>query len=491
MPSKGRKEDVCVSDGRRIPSTSATQFPDNTSRPFWSFKDTTSPSDDFFDCYVAFKELGCHEYFWEWQGRKIDELLVKKLVNIYKSFFRVNPIGKSCFVTFRVSGDQDVEDIGRLYMSIITSNDFASAQKLFSPPMFEVVHSTRSSGGLLRFANLYNESVGIATDKLGHDCGPKVISIIPTHDFGAKNWYTMLNSYMSGFQSSFRCRMSVIRPLVPRAAIADEVGFVSSVLATKRVISSYSSFSNITGAECYPIVEAGPLLFRGGLSPFTLKRFVSTYAGARTATITPAFRYDYEIEDVKDAVADLNRMLSRNKGEAYTREDSEKIMRIERIFARHFRSAVSKLPKLDGIIKEAELVGKNVDSRLGLSFPLYSLGIPPELLGAGTAVVECIKEGLVKDLERFYPGVKDDLVSAGRLLNKENLRFLAKTGKAWELALKDVKLVEDYTDTVLGPSETDDFLHRNHTSNVFHLWSTGKSCGKDLLAAARLRRCMG
>jgi phosphoenolpyruvate carboxylase len=117
--------------------------------------------------------------------------------------------------------------------------------------------------------------------------------------------------------------------------------------------------------------------------------------------------------------------------------------------------------------------------------------VPPELVGTGRAIVECIKQGMVKDLERFYPNIKQDLADAGALLNKENLRFLAKTGKAWNSVLNDVKLVEDYTDSSLGPSSTDTFLHRNHTSNVFHLWSTNRDFSRDLFAAAKMRRCLG
>ncbi|MBU2560793.1 MAG: phosphoenolpyruvate carboxylase [Nanoarchaeota archaeon] len=491
MPLKEPKDGVCVSGDRKLPSTTATQFPDNTRRPFWSFKENTSTSDDFFDCYVAFKELNCHEYFWDWQGRKVDEMLIKKLVNIYKAFFRDNPIGKSCFVTFRVEGEHALEDIGRFSMSIISSNDFAAGQRMFSPPVFEVVHSSASSGSLLRFASLYNESVGIATEKLRHDCRPKFISIIPTHDFGSQNWYSLLNSYFSGFQSSFRCKVDYFRPLIPRSAVADNAGFVAAVLMTKRALSSYSSFSSITGLVSYPIIEAGPLMFRGGLNPGSFRNFVDTYPGARTVTITPAFRYDYEIEEVKEAVSALNRALPRNRAVSYSREESEMLVRLENIFAKHFGETVKSFPDLAEMPAAMGSLNKVIDRRIHRSFSLYSLGVPPEIIGAGRAIVECIKEGLVKDLERMYPNIKQDLVTACRLLNKENLRFLAKTGKVWDAILKDVKLVEDYTDSSLGPASTDDFLHRNYTSNVFHLWSTKKDFSKDLLAAARLRRCLG
>jgi phosphoenolpyruvate carboxylase len=492
MPIKETKEGVCISSDRKIPSTAATQFSDNVSKPFWSFKDTANASDDFFDCYVSFKEFSCHEYFWDWQDRKMDELLVKKLVRHYLNFFREHPIGKRCFVTFRVRNGNSLETLGRIYMSVISTNGFALGQKLFSPPLFEVVHSAASSKDLLRFAKLYNESVSIASERFRQDCGPKVISVLPTHVFDSKaNWYTTLNNYFSTYQSSFRCRVDYFRPLIPRSEIADKLGFVGAVLATKRALANYSSFSKIAGIRSHPIVDTGPLLFRGGLNPDSLRNFIATYPGARTVTLTSAFRYDYGIKQVKEATALLNRVLPQNKAAAYSREEIGSISAIEKIFAKHYRNTINKLSSLGAIADGMKTINKEVPKQLRLSFSLYSLGIPPELAGTGKALLECIKEGRIADLERFYPNIKEDLKAAGSLLNKENLNFLAKTHNAWKSIQKDINLIEDYTDSILGPTSTESFLHRNHTSNVFHLWSTKKDFSRDLFTAARLRHCLG
>jgi phosphoenolpyruvate carboxylase len=493
MSLKGGKEGAGMPAHapRKIPSTSATQFPDNTNRPFWSLKEQNSASDDFFDCYVAFKEFGCHEYFWEWRGRKIDELVVKKLISIYKAFFKDQPIGKECFITLKVDGVSAVEDMGRLYMSIISSNDFAAGQRIHSPPMFEVVHSSATYGNLLRFAKLYNESVSLATDKLKHECGPKVISLMPTHDFNDLKWYSELNGYIGAYQNAFRFRAPGLRSLVPRSSVADKVGFVAAVLATKRSLASYAAFSKITGVESYPVLDASPLLFRGGLSPSHVGNFVATYPGARTVALSQSFRYDYGLEVVKSAVAELNRALPRNPAESYTREDMDRLSRIEGIFAKHYSSTMKRIAGIDDLPKEMARVSKPVDQKLEMSFSLYSLGVPPELIGTGSAVLECIREGLVRDLERFYPNIKTDLVRAGALLNRENLNFLSGMGAGWKAVMEDVRLVDEYTDATLGPGSTDDFLHRNHTSNVFHLRSSRKPFASDLVAASKLRHCLG
>ena len=91
----------------------------------------------------------------------------------------------------------------------------------------------------------------------------------------------------------------------------------------------------------------------------------------------------------------------------------------------------------------------------------------------------------------FYPKIKEDLKQAGRLLNKENLSMLAKTAPFWHAVQKDVSLAEDYIGENLGPESTDNFIHRNHTSNVFHNMSAGRKIIIDLKAAAKARHSLG
>ncbi len=492
MSIKESKEGVVLSRDRKMPSTTATQFADNSEKPFWSFKDSVSASDDFFDCYVAFKELSFHEYFWDWQGRKLDELLIQKLMQSYKPFFMENQIGKNHFITFRVGQSIGLEELGKVYMSIISSNHFASSQKMFSPPLFEMVHSSTSPDALMRFAKLYKETVSMASDQFRQDCKPKVVSLMPEHDVDGKvNWYSSLSKYLEGFQSAFRCKLDYVRPLIPRSSMADSLGFVGAVLETKRALASYAAFSRITGVDAYPVIDSGTLMFRGGLTPSSVKGFVSTYHGARTVAISSAFRYDYNLRTVKEAILSLNDAMPRNSPDDYSKEDLSKLLVLINIFAKNYSKAMKALPSLDDVAKSILCVNKNAAKSITKSFSLYSLGVPPEMVGTGRALVECIKSGHVKDLERFYPNIKKDLVTAGKLLNKENLKLLSQSGKGWKGILDDVHLIEDFTDSVLGPDSADTFMHRNYTSNVFHLRTIKKEFGGSIAMAAKLRRALG
>jgi phosphoenolpyruvate carboxylase len=265
------------------------------------------------------------------------------------------------------------------------------------------------------------------------------------------------------------------------------------VLLTKRAIANYHSFAEITGIKAHPIIEASTLMFRGGLNPDNVKSFYETYPGARSATITPSFRFDHDLRKAQEAIEGLNKALPKSKPLSYTKQEAATMKRIESIFIRHYTQAINKMPDSENIVRvfENKKQPKKIHSSLRRSFALYSLGVPPELIGAGRALIEVINSGLSKDLEQIYPTIKQDLVKAGALLNKENLKFLAKTDSFWAGVIKDVELVQDYTDSLLGPDSATAFMHRNHTSNVFHSMSTNREFSNDLLECARLRRSLG
>jgi phosphoenolpyruvate carboxylase len=497
--SEGKAE----SGERKIPCSIATQFCDNTFKPFWSFGKGNPIADDFFDCYVAFKELCCHEYLWDWKNRKIDELLVRKLLNAYPKFFNQKIMGKDCFITLRMGQKESIESLGRAFLSIIHSNRFAKDKGITEKPIFSMANSAKSANELLRFTKLYNETISLVKENLDNKPEPERISAITTHQFSdSLDWYGIIGKYLFDYQHSFRHKLDCMRVILPRHLLADNKGFVGSVLAVKNALSRYHAFSENTGVEILPIIETGSLMFRGGFRPGRAEDFISTYSGVRSVAATASVRYDYDIADVKETIIELNKKLMKEKSKEksdekpdfFSAEKMRRIEQLEEIFGRNYRRAMNSIANSKIIIelKESmEKINSRADPRIKNSFALYSLGIPPEFLGTGRAIIECIKEGNIKLLETVYPQIKQELICAGSLLNKENIILLSKTGRAWEEILTDVKLIEDYTDTSLGPDSTDSFIHRNHTSNVFHLYMTKRDFLKDLVCAANARHGLG
>ena len=65
---------------RRIPSTMATQHPDNAHGPFWDKGDGfVAAHEEPGECIVCFRDLGVEEFMWDWEGKYADEAVIDKL----------------------------------------------------------------------------------------------------------------------------------------------------------------------------------------------------------------------------------------------------------------------------------------------------------------------------------------------------------------------------------------------------------------------------
>ena len=121
----------------------ATQHPDNANAPFWE-KDGdgfVSSQEEMLELYTAFKELGCDEYMWDWEGKYVDEAIVERLLTEYLTYFQKHQLGKDKFLTFRIPNiwQEKGYSLARAFMSILTAADITHDLKLNSPPLFEVI----------------------------------------------------------------------------------------------------------------------------------------------------------------------------------------------------------------------------------------------------------------------------------------------------------------------------------------------------------------
>lgn len=80
----------------------STQHPDNVITPFFSENSEIGGEDEIQEAYYVFSHLGCDEQMWDFEGKEVDNYVVKKLLTKYEDFFRENIIGKDVFITLRV-----------------------------------------------------------------------------------------------------------------------------------------------------------------------------------------------------------------------------------------------------------------------------------------------------------------------------------------------------------------------------------------------------
>ena len=81
---------------------------------------------------------------------------------------------------------------------------------------------------------------------------------------------------------------------------------------------------------------------------------------------------------------------------------------------------------------------------------LYSLGIPPELIGTGRGLKKTADDGKLKLIEKYYVNLKLDLQKAGGFLYKPGLMELAKKFPTWRGVWEDIQEIEKYLLLELG-----------------------------------------
>ena len=76
---------------RKIPTSMATQHPDNAGMPYWQQRAFISTGKEIDECHLCFSDLGIDEYNWDWEGKFVDEAVVDRLLSKYYSYFQKNP----------------------------------------------------------------------------------------------------------------------------------------------------------------------------------------------------------------------------------------------------------------------------------------------------------------------------------------------------------------------------------------------------------------
>ena len=503
---------------RCIPTTMATQHPDNASPPFW--KDDAEPRisahEEVDECLVCYRDLGCQEYMWDWEGKYVDEAVVDRLLSDYLEFFRANQLGRDVFLTFRLPNIwvEKGYRIARAYMSILTAEELAHDLGLATPPLFEVILPMTDAAWKLihiqktfqRLAKLEREIFNNQRDF--HQL--QVIPLIETVDL-LMDARKLLEDYARLHENTFGCRPPYIRAFIARSDPALNAGLVPAVLAAKGALSEFAHFEEETGIPVYPIIGTGSLPFRGGLTPHTVEDYLKEYKGIYTPTIQSAFRYDYPLQDVKKAIRELNLALRFRCGPKprFDEEEKGQVRRLIELFSRHYRETVESLAEFVnelskfvprrreralhiGLFGYPRMLGaKRLPRAIPFTAVFYSLGVPPEFLGTGRGLRDAEAEGLLDTLRRHYRNLELDLVRAGYFLNKENLEFLAQDSPSWTAVKEDVDLVERYLGRELGPRETDHFVHRNLASSIYFLWRGGRDPSAKVEEAALLRRSLG
>ena len=488
---------------QRIPRCMSTQHPDNVAMPFFAQGSPITAEDEVREAYYAFSHLGCDEQMWDFEGKEVDGHVVEKLLSTYESFFAEHPIGESVHLTPRIPNPALEPTQAKIVLEVLQSLPrHADIARVFydreRPPILELIHPmTTSARELDRVREYYERFVaGMEEITLGADerplgawfgrFSPATVGMIPLiedreHLLAADD---LVRDYLRGKE------LDHMRVFIARSDPALNYGYLSAVLLALVSLQRLDALERETGVAMYPVIGVGSVPFRGGLAPRTVDRVLATYPSVQTFTIQSAFKYDHAPEAVREGLAAL---IAHERQAPIEIDEGRAVGLLDRLIAR-YQAEVQLLAPLVNAVSRAVprrrlrkmhvgLFGYNRASA-GVSLPraipfcasLYSLGVPPELLG-----LAALTDADWSWLRAMVPSVESELIEAVRYFDRDGLAWLPP------LVRESVERAVSLIDT----RETD-AEHVEISREVRRIAQSGGAPMTELIVrAAALRRFLG
>jgi phosphoenolpyruvate carboxylase len=490
----------------RIPRCMSTQHPDNVTVPFFAQGPAMEGMDEIREAYYAFSHLGCDEQMWDFEGKEVDEFVVEKLLTTYEGFFQAFPLGRELFLTLRVPNPGVEKAQGKILLEVLQgiprANDVA---RLFYgedvAPIFEIIFPmTTSAEELNRIFRYYQVFVtgkgetvltpgDIPLKEWIGEFHPAAIQIIPLIEDKESllRADTIVRAYLKDKDLPYQ------RVFLARSDPALNYGSLAASLLVKVALSRLDRLERELGISIYPILGAGSAPFRGNFRPDTVERHLIEHPSVQTFTIQSAFKYDYPAPAIIRAI-DTLKATPRTSAKPVGPE--EKIIAlIERASACYQRQVSAIAPLMNHIAPAVprrrmrklhiglfgysrNLGGVSLPRAISFCAALYSLGLPPEILG-----LSCLRQEDLAFLREIDPGFDADLEDALRYLNEDAFTLLPPT-EAEEIHA---------TIRLLRSTLTPDHAHQEVTTTIIKRVREGgtKDLGDLILRAAWIRKFLG
>ncbi|GAB4276104.1 MAG: phosphoenolpyruvate carboxylase [Coriobacteriia bacterium] len=444
-----------------IPRCMSTQHPDNVTIPFFASTPELAGEDEVLEAYYAFSHLGCDEQMWDCEGKEIDTFVVKKLLSRYEDFFREHRLGEDVRLTLRVPNPTVEKTEAKVLLETLESipRSYDAARLFYGEdvtPIFEVIlPMTTSATCIDRIFRYYRDFIvgrqdmplsddGVTVAQWIGEFRPARISVIPLFEDIASMLAAadITEAYLRDKDIADQ------RVFLARSDPAMNYGLVAAALANKVALARLDALAERTGVRIHPILGVGSAPFRGGLTPASAADVAAEYPSVRTFTIQSSFKYDNPSAAVRDAVLALREA---KVGPAQTFDEEPVLLLIERASAA-YRDAVRELaPAVNAVAKHVprrrmrklhiglfgyarEMDGIALPRAISFTCALYSLGVPPEILG-----LEALDAASLAAVRKVYGRFDEDISAAlaycdpeSPLLPAGSKRFIEEFGIAWE-----------------------------------------------------------
>ncbi|MBI2617308.1 phosphoenolpyruvate carboxylase [Candidatus Gottesmanbacteria bacterium] len=499
---------------RKIPTGMATQHPDNAGKPYWHSRAFVSTAAELKECFLCFSDLGIDEYNWDWEGKYVDEAVVDRLLHQHLEYFQKHPLGRDKFLTFRIPNPRVEKQfrLARAFMVMITSSQLSQSLGFDDPPIFEtILPLTESAQEIIDIQEAFQHLVSLEHKLLKMRESMKSIEIIPLFEQVAKIVESpeILKRYIVLHRNVFRKIPAYIRPYCARSDPALNSGLVPTIVSLKIALWEYRKLERQTGVKLYPMVGTGSLPFRGGISPSSIETGVEEYRGVATLTLQSAFRYDYEKTQVRDAVEFLKKYLPGKTPISIHDSQKKAVIKSIPFFEKYYQQSIEKLAPIINSLSTQLARRRERMQHIGLfgysrgfggiilpraipfTAALYSIGIPPELIGTGRGIREAKRQGIWTEILPLYVNFRSDMIKAGYFLNKENVTSLANVFGGWEEVLEDIEEVEKEIGEELGPRKGTHFEHYALSGRIFKALEEKKKMSNLLSYGGMLRKSLG
>lgn len=502
---------------RKVPATMATQHPDNASAPYWDSNQRPfiGVYQEIGEAVTCFKDLGVSEYMWDWEGKHADAAVIDRLFSDYHNYFSEQQLGRDKFLTFRIPNIWEEKGYNLLQAMtvILSSEDFARDLKLSNRPLFEIIlPMTERAEQLTHMQLLFQKLSRFKSSEftVQHEVNTDYLEIIPLVESVESQLgiAELLSEYVKLHSQHFGRQPEYIRPFLAGSDSALSSGLLAGIIGNKLALSRVYEFSEQSSIPVFPIAGTGSLIFRGGLSPLTLDRFLHEFPGLRTATVQSSFRYDHPETVVKAAIARLETELPKSQPRIIAAGRQKRLIGTCELAASLYQQTLAGIiPDMQpfftavprrrdrrqhiGLLAYSRTMGEQTLPRaITFTAAFYSIGVPPELIGTGRALRQ-LNAADLDIVRQEYRAIAQDFTALGHYLNRDNLATLAAGNSDWEGVQQDITALEEILGIHFEPQTADEQAHHKLTSEILHAKSDHNGLGELISQTALLRKSLG
>ncbi|MCV3742159.1 phosphoenolpyruvate carboxylase [Lentilactobacillus hilgardii] len=476
---------------RKIPNIMGTQHPDNAGVPFFKNHDNPfiSAYREIDEAYENFSTLDADEYMWDWEGKHADASVIDRLYSEHYDYFKKHQLGRDKFLTFRFPNiwEEKGYSLMQAMTTILSAEDFAKDLGFDERPLFEaILPMTQSADQLIEMEDKFSSLAHYKSKEFntGHE-NSDTLQMIPLFE-GFQSQLDapeILEKFIEMYKKHFGRDIEYMRVFLAGSDSALSNGFLNSIIGNKLALSHLAKFEDKSGMPIYPIAGMGSTVFRGGLSPLMLDRYLEEFPGLKTATIQSAFRYDYPLDVVEPAIMKLREGLQQSKFQIIPEDDEKTLLEIAEKAAKEYHVTLDPLindlqPVFDAFPKRRDrhqhvgIIGysRDVDGykmprAITFTGALYSIGVPPEFIGVGRVLTKLSDKELTV-LRKYYHNIKADYEHVSHYFSKEALTELQRKNPAWKAVDDDIEGIEKLFDIVAGPETEEEEKHAQLTSDL-------------------------